>query len=323
MKIGNIEIEKTAALAPMAGVADITFREICKSFGASYTETEMISSKGLTMGDKKSRELMKISKAERPTAIQIFGNDPEIMKNAAVKALSESPDVIDINLGCPAPKIIKGDSGSSLLKNPALVGKIVKNVSAAVNVPVTVKIRSGWDENSVNAPEIAKIAEENGAAAVTVHGRTKEQMYRDPVNFEIIKRVKESVSIPVIGNGGIVDALSAKKMYDETGCDLIMVGRGALGRPWIFSEIEHYLSTGEILPVPPIEKRMEIMVSHIEKLCEIYGEKNGVKIGRKHALWYTKGIRGASKFRNGLSLVSDVRELKKIAGKIILENLNI
>ena len=214
MKIGNVEIEKTAALAPMAGVADKTFRQLCKDFGAAYTVSEMVSAKGVSMGDKKSEELMFISEEEHPSAVQIFGNDPEVMAEAAVYAAKMNPDIIDINMGCPAPKIIKGGAGSRLMQNPELAGKIIKAVSEAVEIPVTVKIRTGWDDTCLNAVEMAQIAEKNGAAAIAVHGRTKEQMYAPPVNVEMIKRVKESVSIPVIGNGDVIDVFSAAKMYE-------------------------------------------------------------------------------------------------------------
>ena len=320
MKIGTVEIEKTAALAPMAGVADKTFRELCKSFGAAYTVSEMVSSKGITMGDRKSSELMKISDAEHPSAVQIFGNEPEIMKNAALSALERGADIIDINMGCPAPKIVKGGSGSCLMKNPGLAGKIIKAVTDAVDIPVTVKIRTGWDSESLNAVEMAKIAEANGAAAVTVHGRTKEQMYAPPVDTDMIRKVKESVSIPVIGNGDIEDAFSAAKMYEETGCDLVMVGRGALGRPWVFQQISAYMKTGNILPEPPVSQRMLIMLKHIETLCKERGDRIGMREARKHALWYTKGLRGAAEYRRQLSTVSSTEELQEIAFKITKDN---
>lgn len=320
MKIGNIEIEKTAALAPMAGVADKTFRELCKSFGAAYTVSEMVSAKGVSMGDKKSEELMEVSEKEHPAAVQIFGTEPEIMAQAAVSALSMKPDIIDINMGCPAPKIIKGGAGSALMKTPDLAGRIIKAVSDAVDIPVTVKIRSGWDGDSINAVTMAEIAEKNGAAAITVHGRTKEQMYAPPVNIDIIRDVKNAVGIPVIGNGDIDDVFSAAKMYEDTNCDLVMVGRGALGCPWLFQQISAYVKTGNIIPEPPVSQKMLIMLQHIEALCNERGERIGMREARKHALWYTKGLRGAAEYRRKLSHIETVDDLKKIAFEIVKEN---
>lgn len=320
MYIGNIEIEKTAALAPMAGVADKTFRELCKNFGATYTVSEMVSAKGVSMGDKKSEELMTVSDIEHPCAIQIFGNDPEIMAQAAVTALNMKADIIDINMGCPAPKIIKGGAGSKLMLNPDLAGRIIKAVSSAVDIPVTVKIRSGWDNDSINAVQMAEIAEKNGAAAITVHGRTKEQMYSPPVNTDIIRQVKNAVSVPVIGNGDIIDVFSAAKMYEETGCDLVMVGRGALGKPWLFQQISAYMKNEIILPDPPVSQRMLIMLKHIENICNEHGVRIGIREARKHALWYTKGLRGSSEYRRQMSTIESIEQLQEIAFRITKEN---
>ncbi len=320
MKIGNVEIEKTAALAPMAGVADRTFRELCKDFGAAYTVSEMVSAKAVTMGDKKSEELMVLSEKEHPAAIQLFGNEPDIMAEAATEALKMKPDIIDINMGCPAPKIIKGGAGSRLMQNPDLAGEIIKAVSSAVEIPVTVKIRSGWDDESINAVMLAEIAEKNGASAITVHGRTKEQMYSPPVNIDIIREVKQSVSIPVIANGDINDAISAAKMYEETGCDLVMVGRGSLGKPWIFQQISAYMKNEVLIPDPPVSRRMLIMMKHIEQLCNDLGTRTGIREGRKHALWYTKGLRGSAEYRRQLSTIENTEQLYEIALKIIKDN---
>ena len=320
MYIGNIEIEKTAALAPMAGVADKTFRELCKNFGAAYTVSEMVSAKGVSMGDKKSEELMTVSDIEHPCAIQIFGNDPEIMAQAAVTALNMKADIIDINMGCPAPKIIKGGAGSKLMLNPDLAGRIIKAVSSAVDIPVTVKIRSGWDNDSINAVHMAEIAEKNGAAAITVHGRTKEQMYSPPVNTDIIRQVKNAVSVPVIGNGDIIDVFSAAKMYEETGCDLVMVGRGALGKPWLFQQISAYMKNEIILPDPPVSQRMLIMLTHIENICNEHGVRIGIREARKHALWYTKGLRGSSEYRRQMSTIESIEQLQEIAFRITKDN---
>lgn len=320
MKIGNVEIEKTAALAPMAGVADRTFRELCKDFGAAFTVSEMVSAKGVSMGDKKSGELMFISEKEHPSSIQIFGNDPETMAEAALSAIKMNPDIIDINMGCPAPKIIKSGAGSKLMQNPELAGKIIKAVSTTVDIPVTVKIRAGWDNDSLNAIEMAVTAENNGAAAITVHGRTKEQMYAPPVNVDMIKKVKEAVAIPVIGNGDVSDAFSAAKMYEETNCDLVMVGRGSLGRPWVFQQISAYMKTGNLLPDPPVSQRMLIMLKHIESICNDRGTKVGIREARKHALWYTKGLRGGAEYRRRLSVLGSIEELQEIAYRITKEN---
>lgn len=320
MFIGKIEIEKTAALAPMAGVADKTFRELCKGFGAAYTVSEMVSAKGVSMGDRKSEELMTVSDSEHPCAIQIFGNEPETMAQAALTAKKMKADIIDINMGCPAPKIIKGGAGSKLMLNPELSGRIIKEVAFAVDIPVTVKIRSGWDDSSINAVQMAEIAEKNGAAAITVHGRTKEQMYAPPVNVDIIRKVKNAVSIPVIGNGDITDVFSAARMYDNTGCDLVMVGRGALGKPWLFQQISAYMKNEVIIPDPLVSQRMLIMLRHIENICNERGMKIGIREARKHALWYTKGLKGSTEYRRQMSTLESIEQLQEIAFRITKDN---
>lgn len=317
MKIGNLEIKGYACLAPMAGVADRAFRELCMSYGAAYVISEMVSSKGLTMQDKKSKELLFLSDAERPAGAQIFGDDPEIMANAALKAMEFSPDFIDINMGCPAPKIAGNGGGSALLKNPELIGKIVKKVVEVSPVPVTAKIRIGWDKNSINAVEIAKIIEAAGADAITVHGRTKDQMYAPPVSLDEIANVKKAVSIPVIGNGDIVDGKSAKLMLDMTGCDFLMVGRGALGNPWIFQCINAYLNKEADFTEPTLEEKTDVMLRHIGTLCEYKGVRIGMREARKHAAWYIKGIRGAAAFRQEIGQLSTMDELKALAERVI------
>lgn len=305
------------ALAPMAGVTDRAFRELCVNYGACYSVTEMVSSKGLTLNDKKSKELLAITEPERPCGAQIFGNDPLTIAKAAVKALEFEPQFIDINMGCPAPKVAASGGGALLMKSPELAERIVKEVVNAVNIPVTVKMRSGWDDNTINAVELAKRCENAGAKAITVHGRTKVQMYSPPVNIDIIKEVKQAVKIPVIGNGDIIDGKSAAKMLEETGCDLVMVGRGALGRPWVFKQINAYLEHERILPEPPVIERMLIMLKHIEKLCEYKGERVGIREARKHAAWYTKGLRGAAEYRAKMSSIESFDDLKYIAGEFI------
>lgn len=316
MKIGNLEIKGHAALAPMAGVADRAFRELCTSYGAAYVISEMVSSKGLTMQDKKSKELLYLSEKERPAGAQIFGDNPEIMAEAALKTMSFNPEFIDINMGCPAPKIAGNGGGSALLKNPPLISRIVESVVKASPIPVTVKIRIGWDTDTINAVEVAKRIEAAGASALTVHGRTRTQMYAPPVYLGEIARVKEAVSIPVIGNGDIVDGKSAKKMLDETGCDFLMIGRGALGRPWIFESVNAYLENGTQISEPPIEERMRVMTEHIKLICEYKGERVGMREARKHAAWYIKGIRGAAAFRQEVGTLSTMDELEALAKRV-------
>lgn len=301
----------------MAGVADRAFRELCMSYGAAYVISEMVSSKGLTMQDKKSKELLFLSDAERPAGAQIFGDDPEIMARAALKAMEFSPDFIDINMGCPAPKIAGNGGGSALLKKPELISQIVKSVVAVSPIPVTVKIRIGWDSDSINAVEVAKRIEAAGADALTVHGRTKVQMYAPPVDLDEIARVKNAVSIPVIGNGDITDGKSAKKMLDETGCDFLMVGRGALGNPWIFHCINAYLNNSNDYTEPTLEEKMNVMLRHIGTLCEYKGTRIGMREARKHAAWYIKGIRGAASFRQEIGSLSSMDELKTLAERVI------
>ena len=320
MKIGNIEIDNSAALAPMAGVADCAFRELCASFGASYTVTEMVSSKGIHFNSKKSAELMELTDKERPSGIQIFGDEPDTMAEAAVFAQQFNPDFIDINMGCPAPKISGNGSGASLMKNPKLCGEIVSKVVKAVNVPVTVKMRKGWDDESVNCVEVAKIVEYNGASAVAVHGRTRQQYYKPPVDWDIIREVKSSLKIPVIGNGDVTSGQSAKKLYEHTGCDMIMVGRGALGRPWIFKEINEYLKNGTLPTPPSTEEKLNIMISQIERMCELKGEYLGIRQSRKHIVWYLKGFKGAASLRNEAGHVSSMEEIKSLVQKVLSMN---
>lgn len=320
MKLGNLEITEKAALAPLAGVADRAFRELCRGYGAAYTVCEMASAKGISLGDKKSAELLSITPTERPAGSQIFGNSPETMAIAAKKALEFNPDFIDINMGCPAPKVASSGGGALLMKDPVLAANIVKAVAEASTVPVTVKMRSGWDDNNINAVELAKRCEDAGAAAITVHGRTKVQMYAPPVNTDIIRQVKQAVSIPVIGNGDVVDGISAAKLMEETGCDMVMVGRGALGRPWVFSQINAYLDHEVILPDPPVIERMRVMLKHIEALCQYKGERVGIREARKHAAWYTKGLHGAANYRARIGLISSIEELQQIALELIEQN---
>lgn len=320
MKIKDIEFENNIFLAPMAGIADRAFRELCINFGAGYTVTEMVSSKGLTMGDKKSSELLTLGEIENPAGAQIFGDDPQIMAEAAIKCLDFHPQIIDINMGCPAPKIAMNGGGASLMKNPKLAGEIVKAVSEAVPVPVTVKIRKGWDDESVTAIELAQIAEQNGASAITVHGRTRMQMYSGKVDYDIIAKVKKAVSIPVIGNGDITDEQSATIMFEKTNCDAIMIGRGALGNPWIFRKINAYLSECRVLPEVGINEKMVVMLKHIQKIIEYKGEYTAMREARHHAAYYTKGIRGGAALRKEISTFEHFEQLEELAYKIAKEN---
>ncbi len=322
MKIGNIEINsRSAALAPMAGVADKAFRELCVEYGATYVVSEMVSSKGLTMCDRKSKKLLSLSEKERPAAAQIFGSDPKIMAESAVSCLEYNPEVIDINMGCPAPKIAGNGGGSALLRNPDLAEEIMKAVKDAVDIPVTVKIRLGWDADSINCIEMAQRAQRAGMSAVTLHGRTRQQMYAPPVDRRMIAEVKKNIDIPLIANGDITDGLSAAQMIEETNCDYLMVGRGALGRPWVFSQITAYLEHEIILPEPPVSERMRVMVKHIKRICEYKGERVGIREARKHAAWYIKGIKGAAAYRQQVGTLESIEQLEELAFKIMMENM--
>ena len=321
MKIKNIEFDDIAFLAPMAGVADKAFRELCVRFGAAYTVTEMVSSKGLTMGDKKSALLLTLGDEEKTAGAQIFGDNPEIMAEAAVKCLQYKPQIIDINMGCPAPKVAMNGGGASLMKNPQLAGEIVKAVSSAVDIQVTAKIRKGWDENGINAVQMAEILEKNGAAAIAVHGRTRKEMYSGSVDYEIIKAVKAAVGIPVIGNGDVVDAQSAAVMLEKTNCDAVMIGRGALGNPWVFQQINAYLNDCIVVPLPTLTEKMTVMLQHIKKIIEYKGEYTAMREARHHAAYYTKGLRGGAKFRAEMGSLESLEQLEEITYRIIKENV--
>ncbi len=320
MFIGKVEIKGRAALAPMAGVADRVFRELCVSFGAAYVVSEMVSSKGLSFSDRRTEELMALSPREHPAAIQLFGDDPAVMAKAAQSALKFGPDVLDINMGCPAPKVNSSGGGASLMKDPVLCQQITRAVCEAVNVPVTVKIRKGWDNQSINAVEVAKRCEEAGAAAITVHGRTRAQMYAPPADWDIIARVKEAVGIPVIGNGDVAEPQDAARLLEHTGCDLVMVGRAACGNPWLFARINALLENGAALPAPGTAERMLVMCRHIRALCADKGETRAMREARKHAAWYMKGLTGAAEFRRRAGALETYAELERLAADAVALN---
>ncbi len=323
MKIGNLEIKGYAALAPMAGVADRAMREICRENGCAYAVGELASAKGISLGDKKSAAYLAVSDTERPYGSQLFGCDPAVMAEAAKLAAENNPDFIDINMGCPAPKVaVSSGGGSALLKDPILAGKIINAVVKAVDVPVTVKIRAGWDEQNKNAVEIAKIAESSGATAITVHGRTRKQMYAPPVDLGIIRDVKQAVKIPVIGNGDVDSPLAAAKMYEETGCDLVMIGRAAMGNPWIFNQVNNYLSDGWIVPPPPLSKRMLTLLNQVDRMVEYKGEKIAMMEARKHAAWYMRGLIGAAELRKMCGTITSKDDVIKVVQKAMELNQN-
>ncbi len=318
LNIGGVPLKSHAVLAPMAGVSDRAYRELCVRFGAAYCVSEMVSSKALSFNSKKSEELMEISDLERPCGIQIFGDDPKCMADAAKHALENKPDIIDINMGCPAPKISSNGSGSALMKNPRLCGEIVKAVTAVTDIPVTVKIRKGWDDDSVNAVEVAKICESAGAAAITVHGRTRQQYYKPPVDYDIIKAVRESVSVPIIANGDIDSAERAKEVMDITGCDLVMIGRATLGNPWIFSQINAYLENPNVkIHTPDLEERLGVMIEHIGKMVEYKGEHMAMLQARKLVVGYFKGMKGAAALRNEAGKIKTLDDLYELRQKAL------
>lgn len=320
MVIGSIEITGTAALAPMAGVTDAAFRRVCRDYGAAFTVSEMISAKALTYGDQKSRELAVLSDRERPAAIQLFGDDPDTMAQAARLVMTQQPDWLDINMGCPAPKIAGNHCGSALMRDPDLCYRLVKATCAAVEVPVTVKIRKGYAKNEVNAVEVAKACESGGAAAITVHGRTRDQMYAPPVDWEIIRAVKQAVSVPVIGNGDVHSPQSAAALYEQTGCDLIMIGRGALGAPWLFAQVEAYLKHGTLLPTPPLAKRLEVLCRQVALAASLKGERCALLQARKHASWYLREVRGAAVFRGEAGTITTMDDLRALCRRVLMAN---
>lgn len=312
MKIGNAELENNIFLAPMAGVTDMPFRRMCRKYGCGFVYSEMVSAKGLFYKDKKTDTLMRLAEDERPAAIQIFGSDPDIIAQIIPDVERAMPALIDINMGCPTPKIVNNGDGSALMKNPNLAGKIIKAAADAASVPVTVKIRAGWDMNSRNAVQLAKIAEESGAAAITVHGRTREQFYSGKADWSIIKETAKAVSIPVIGNGDIFTVEDAVRMLDETGCAGAMVARGAQGNPFIFRQINELIEEGRVSFYPTPAMRVECAAELLRELTEEKGESRGVKEARKHIAWFIKGLRGSAEIKTKIFSLSDSESVLNI-----------
>ena len=311
IKIGNVEIPNNIFLAPMAGVTDMPFRRLCKEFGAGMIYTEMASSKAVHYGSEKTKGIYEVFDDERPVGIQIFGSDPDVMAETA-NELSEYSDIIDINMGCPANKIVKNGEGSALMKNLKLAEEIITKVVEASKVPVTVKMRKGWDDKHINVVELAQIAEASGAKLITVHGRTREDMYSGEADLDIIKKVKESVNIPVIGNGDITSGEKAKRMFEVTGCDGIMIGRGAQGNPWIFKSILEYLENGTALPEPNINDKINMALKHLNLSKEYKGEYVAVREMRKHIAWYLKGVPGNSQLKETINREDDIEKVEKL-----------
>lgn len=309
MKIGNVELKNKVFLSPMAGVTDLPFRLICKEQNCGLLYTEMINAKALCYDDENTKKMLNIEEEEHPVAVQIFGSDPEFMGKAA-EIMNQYPnEILDINMGCPAPKVVKNGDGSALMRNPKLAEKVLTAVVKNSKKPVTLKIRKGWDDSSVNAVEIAKIAEACGISALAIHGRTREQYYSGKADWDIIGDIKNNINIPVIGNGDVFEIQDAINMLDKTNCDAIMIGRGAQGNPWIFKRINHYMETGEILPEPTIDEKMNVALKHLKLAVEEHGEYVAVREMRKHLGWYLKGLKNSARVRDEINKIENYEEV--------------
>ena len=316
MFIGNVEIKNNVVLAPMAGVTDLPFRLLCKEMGCGLVYTEMVSAKAIMYNNKNTEALLKVTPQENPIAVQLFGSEPAVMSEIA-KRMEERPfDIIDVNMGCPVPKVVNNGEGSALLKNPKLVGEIVEAMAKAVKKPVTVKIRAGFDETSINAPQIAHVIQESGGAAVAVHARTRQQYYSGHADWDVISRVKEAVSIPVIGNGDILCGEDAVKMFEQTKCDAVMIGRGAQGNPWIFKQINDYMTNGTEFTKPSANEVCDMIMRHAGILIEAKGEYTGIREMRKHFAWYTAGMKHAAVLRNEVNHVEHIEQLEELVNKM-------
>lgn len=312
LQIGNVTLKNNLILAPMAGVTDLPFRLLCKEQGAGLLCMEMVSAKAILYKNKNTEELLTIDPRENPVSLQLFGSDPDIISEIA-KQMEDRPfDILDINMGCPVPKVVNNGDGSALMKNPKLAGEIIEKTVRAIKKPVTVKIRKGFDDDHVNAVEMAHIAEVSGAAAVAVHGRTREQFYSGKADWDIIRQVKERVSIPVIGNGDLLTAEDVIAMEKQTGCDGFMIARGAEGNPWIFRQILHYFETGEQLPKPDFSEMTEMLLRHAKMQLEFKGEYTGIREIRKHAAWYTAGYKNSSRLRGRINEVENYEQLEAL-----------
>ena len=309
MKIGNVQLDNEVFLSPMAGVTDLPFRTICKEKGCGMLYTEMINAKALCYDDENTKKMLRMEKDEHPVAVQIFGSDPEFMGKAASIMNQYPNEILDINMGCPAPKVVKNGDGSALMRNPKLASEVLSAVVKNSQKPVTLKIRKGWDDDCINAVEIAKIAEECGISALAIHGRTREQFYSGKADWDIIAEIKQAINIPVIGNGDVFEVQDAANMLEKTKCDAIMIGRGAQGNPWIFKRINHYMKTGEILPEPTLEEKITTAIKHMNLAVAEHGDYVAVREMRKHIGWYLKGLKNSAKYRDQINKITDYKEV--------------